>query len=57
MHIHVVSAKGEAKYWLEPSVTLARSYNYSPSQLWAIKSLVEEHQHEFIAEWKRYFAS
>jgi hypothetical protein len=32
MHLHVVSAKGEAKYWLEPSVVLAKSYNYSSSQ-------------------------
>ncbi len=55
MHVHVVPGNGEAKYWLEPSITLARSYNYSQRQLWAIKSLVEEYQHEFIAEWKRHF--
>lgn len=41
MHVHVVSGNGEAKYWLEPSITLARSYNYSQRQLGAIKSLVE----------------
>lgn len=56
MHVHVVSGEGEAKYWLEPSITLAKSYNYSSGQLLAIKSLVEVHQNELITAWKRYFA-
>ncbi len=56
MHVHVVSGEGEAKYWLEPSISLAKSYNYSSGQLLAIKSLVEVHQNELITAWKRYFA-
>ncbi len=29
MHIHVVSNEGEAKYWIEPEVELARSHGLS----------------------------
>lgn len=29
MHIHVSSDSGEAKFWLEPSVSLAKDYGLS----------------------------
>ena len=33
MHIHVSSAHGEAKFWLEPEVALARNYRFTNRQL------------------------
>ena len=38
MHVHVISAEGEAKYWLEPEIELARNYRYSNRQLREIES-------------------
>ncbi|GJL62683.1 MAG: hypothetical protein NPIRA04_13370 [Nitrospirales bacterium] len=33
MHVHVVSTDGEAKYWLEPEIELAKNFRYSRIQL------------------------
>ncbi len=33
MHIHVIRAEGEAKFWLEPEIELARNYGLSRDQL------------------------
>ena len=48
MHVHIVSGDGEAKFWLEPSIGLAKSYNYSARQLKELESLVEVHHDELI---------
>ncbi len=29
MHVHVLSGNGEAKFWLEPEIELAKNYHYS----------------------------
>ncbi len=55
-HVHVVSGNGEAKYWLEPKIELARNYHYSEQQLKEIKSLVEVHYHVLISAWKQHFS-
>ncbi len=28
-HIHIISANGEAKFWLKPKIELAKNYSYS----------------------------
>lgn len=33
MHVHVCSAQGEAKFWLEPVIALAQNAGLSPRQL------------------------
>lgn len=55
MHVHVVSAEGEAKFWLEPEIEMARNYRYSNRQLNEIKSLIEAHIDELISAWREYF--
>ena len=42
MHVHVLSADGEAKFWLEPEIKLAKNHGYSRSQLKLVESMVEE---------------
>ena len=32
-HIHVISSDGEAKFWLEPDIELAKNYRYARSPL------------------------
>ena len=55
MHVHVVSASGEAKFWLEPHVGLASNAGYNRQQLKEVESIVEEHQHDFVSAWQRHF--
>ncbi len=55
MHVHVYCEDGEAKYWLEPNVELARNYRLSAQQLREIQSIVEVHEDEFKAVWRDFF--
>ena len=56
MHVHVLSGDGEAKFWLEPEIELAKNYHYSQPQLKEIKSLIEVHCHELTDAWKQHFS-
>ena len=57
MHIHIISGDGEAKFWLEPDVVLAKNYNYSRYQLKKIETLIEVHYDELISAWRQHFSS
>ncbi|MEX0603248.1 MAG: DUF4160 domain-containing protein [Marinobacter sp.] len=57
MHVHVVSRDGEAKFWLEPDLELAKNYGYNRQQLKEIESLVEDHRDELVSAWKQHFGS
>ncbi len=57
MHIHVISGDGEAKFWLEPEIELAKNYCYTDQQINDIQKLVEEHRHELVSAWQKYFGS
>ncbi|GJL67132.1 MAG: hypothetical protein NPIRA05_21030 [Nitrospirales bacterium] len=56
MHVHVVSADGEAKYWLEPEIELAKNFRYSRKQLKEIETLVEGHYDELTRTWQKHFS-
>jgi hypothetical protein len=56
-HVHVVSGDGEAKFWLEPAIELAKNYHYSSKQLKEIKSLIEVHENELTSAWIRRFGN
>jgi len=55
IHVHVYCEDGEAKYWLEPNVELARNYRLSAQQLKEIQSIVEAHEDEFKAVWRDFY--
>ena len=57
MHVHIISADGEAKYWLEPEIELTKNYGYTRKQLKDVERLIEEHQYELISAWREHFAS
>lgn len=57
MHVHVVSSDGEAKYWLEPEVKLARNHGFSKVQLRQLKEMIEAHDHELRSAWQEYFST
>ena len=55
MHIHVYCADGEAKFWLEPQIELAKNYGLSRKQLKEIEKIIEEHYEEIKNAWKKVF--
>ena len=56
IHIHATAEDGEAKFWLEPIVSLATYYGLNPRKLKDIQIIVEEHKDEIIKAWQRHFS-
>ena len=54
-HVHVSSSDGEAKFWLEPTISLAHYEGFRKAQLRKLQLLVEEHYEEFIETWRTHF--
>ncbi len=57
MHVHVGSADGEAKFWLEPTIELVKSHGLRSSEVRDIERVVEEHKDEIKAAWLKHFRS
>ena len=55
LHIHVQASKGEAKFWLEPKVELAKNHGLSKHDLNKALRLIKEHEHEIRSSWKEHF--
>ncbi len=56
MHVHVYCADGEAKFWLEPEIELAKNYRLSRLQLKQIEEIIEDHYNELTSAWQKHFA-
>lgn len=54
-HVHVVSAEGEAKFWIDPSVELATSSGLTKRQVNYLHKVVEEHRDEIGEAWQGHF--
>jgi hypothetical protein len=57
MHIHVQSGDGEAKFWTEPEIELARNYELSDQDLRRVLELIVDHEQEIRDAWVRHFGS
>lgn len=57
MHVHVLSPKGEAQFWLEPAISLARNYRLTSAELQKMERIIEAHYDEIVAAWHRHFRS
>jgi hypothetical protein len=57
MHVHAISSDGEAKYWMEPNIELAKNYGLSARDLGKIEKLIREHEQEIRDAWQRHFGS
>ena len=55
MHVHVSCGDGEAKFWLEPDIELARNTGLSRSQLKQIESIIEVRHDELCRAWNEHF--
>ncbi len=57
LHVHVTSADGEAKFWLEPEVELAKNYRLSEEDLSRIRGLILKRESEIRDAWNSHFGS
>lgn len=57
MHVHVHASQGEAKFWMEPKIELAKNYGLSARALASVRRLLEEHEDEIRKAWKTHFGS
>ncbi len=48
VHVHVTCEDGEAKFWLEPIVSLAIYHGLNPKELNAIQIIIGEHKDEIV---------
>ena len=55
MHVHVQSARGEAKFWLEPKIELAQDYGLGPHMVNRALRLIREHDNEIRVAWQTHF--
>jgi Domain of unknown function (DUF4160) len=55
VHIHVDGAEGDAKFWLQPSVTLADSYGFDARALRELKRVVEDNADLIERTWNEHF--
>ena len=55
MHVHVECPDGEAKFWVEPIVSLAVYHGLSTVRLNEIEKIVERHKDEIVKKWQEYF--
>jgi hypothetical protein len=56
IHVHVTSEYGEAKFWLEPIVSLAVYHGLSPRKLSEVQKIIEVHKDEIIKTWQKHFS-
>ena len=55
-HVHVSCQEGEAKFWLEPTVDLARNHGLSAEQLRETQMIVEEKRNVILDAWHGHFS-
>jgi len=55
LHIHVQHANGEAKFWLEPAIELARNYGLREDEVATAEHLIREHEDDIRAAWQKHF--
>ena len=54
-HVHVEHPDGDVKFWLTPTLALARSTGLSGRQLRAAQLVVEAHLKEIHNAWNQHF--
>ena len=56
MHVHVSCSAGEAKFWLEPKVSLEKNYRLTERQIAEIQRVIEERKDEIVSAWHKHFS-
>jgi len=56
MHVHIMSPDGEAKFWLEPIISLADYSGLSKMQLKELGKVVEKYAKDIEKAWEKHFS-
>jgi len=56
IHVHVARPGGDAKIWLHPEPSVARSRGLTPSELRLVLEIVTMRQQEIENAWNLFFA-
>ena len=54
-HVHVQGQRGEAKFWLDPSIELAQNLGLSQASIRTALRVIQEREDEIRAAWKAHF--
>ncbi|MBV6342173.1 DUF4160 domain-containing protein [Candidatus Magnetobacterium casensis] len=54
-HVHVRCSDGEAKFWIEPDVSLAINYGLKENQITEIRKIIKENSNEIRDKWTSHF--
>lgn len=57
MHVHVTCADGEAKFWLDPKIEIARNYGLSSRQISETIDVIRKRRDEIAESWHQHFGS
>jgi hypothetical protein len=49
--------RGEAKFWIEPTIELAQNSGLGARQIRLARTLIEEHYDEIRSAWEKHFGS
>ena len=55
VHVHVRGEGGEAKFWLEPAVKVASSFDLDARTLRELVGVLEQHTDLIQGKWLEYF--
>ena len=55
IHVHVIKGDAEARFQVQPEVSLLENNGLKPAELKLAEALVVENQETIIANWKNYF--
>jgi len=53
--VHVQHSTGEAKFWLEPRLELARNYGLTARRINTALKTIREHEDEIRTAWRKHF--
>ncbi len=57
MHIHIISPDGEAKFWIEPKIELAKSVGFNNKQIKMLENIIKDTEDEIRSSWQKHFRS
>jgi hypothetical protein len=55
VHVHVQAHGAEAKFWIEPEVTLAVNHGFNGAEIRELTSIVEHNRERIAAAWRLHF--
>ncbi len=55
MHIHVISPTGEAKFWIDPEIEIAKSVGFSDHELNSLAEIINAKKDEIKESWRIHF--